>query len=142
MVSNYPTTPVVFQAKPALPRKVNEPPDQLRRMERTFVTEHTHPLHKANAIKTLSPLTQKKRDLGEQIRKQVTKLTSLEGGATDKGLDRQIEALERLCNNVYAKKYPRTYESTATGLTAAQCSQVLSSEFLQYLNEGAGSKKK
>jgi len=60
MVSNYPTTPVVFQAKPALPRKVNEPPDQLRRMERTFVTEHTHPLHTANAIKTLSPLTQKK----------------------------------------------------------------------------------
>ncbi|XP_043946898.1 ubiquinol-cytochrome-c reductase complex assembly factor 2 isoform X3 [Drosophila biarmipes] len=82
------------------------------------------------------------RDLGEQIRKQVTKLTSLEDGATEKGLDRQIEALERLCNNVYAKKYPRTYESTATGLTAAQCSQVLSSEFLQYLNDGAGSKNK
>ncbi|XP_041674711.1 ubiquinol-cytochrome-c reductase complex assembly factor 2 isoform X3 [Drosophila eugracilis] len=82
------------------------------------------------------------RDLGEQIRKQVTKLTSLEDGATDKELSRQIDALERLSNNVHAKKYPRIYESTATGLTAAQCSQVLSSEFLQYLNEGAGSKKK
>ncbi|KAH8382462.1 hypothetical protein KR009_003681, partial [Drosophila setifemur] len=77
------------------------------------------------------------RDLGEQIRKQVTKLTSLESGATEKELDRQIEALERLSGNVYAKKYPRTYDSTATGLTAAQCSQVLSSEFLQYINEGS-----
>ncbi|EDV41563.1 uncharacterized protein Dana_GF17543 [Drosophila ananassae] len=77
------------------------------------------------------------RDLGEQIRKQVTKLTSLKGGATDQGLDLQIGALERLSNNVYLRKYPRTFDSTATGLTAAQCNQVLSSEFLQYLNEGS-----
>ncbi|XP_068155522.1 ubiquinol-cytochrome-c reductase complex assembly factor 2 isoform X2 [Drosophila tropicalis] len=82
------------------------------------------------------------RDLGEQIRKQVTKLISLGSISDDKELTRQIDALERLSNNVYAKKYPRTYESTATGLTAAQCNQVLSSEFLQYLNEGSGSKKK
>ncbi|KAH8241928.1 hypothetical protein KR038_000778, partial [Drosophila bunnanda] len=78
-------------------------------------------------------------DLGEQIRKQVNKLTTLESGATEKELDRQIAALDRLSNNTYAKKYPRIHESTATGLTAAQCSQVLSSEFLQYINEGAGS---
>ncbi|XP_043068023.1 ubiquinol-cytochrome-c reductase complex assembly factor 2 isoform X2 [Drosophila bipectinata] len=78
------------------------------------------------------------RDLGEQIRKQVTKLTtSLEGGATNQELDLQIGALERLSSNVYIRKYPRTFDSTATGLTAAQCNQVLSSEFLQYLNEGS-----
>ncbi|KAH8330718.1 hypothetical protein KR067_006818, partial [Drosophila pandora] len=76
-------------------------------------------------------------DLGEQIRKQVTKLTSLKEGATDQGLDLQIGALERLSNNAYLRKYPRTFDSTATGLTAAQCNQVLSSEFLQYLNEGS-----
>ncbi|KAM8705899.1 hypothetical protein ACLKA7_010232 [Drosophila subpalustris] len=77
------------------------------------------------------------RDLGEQIRKKVTKLT---GSATlsneaSADLTKQIDALERLSLNVYAKKYPRQHESTATGLTAAQCSQVLSSEFLQYLND-------
>ncbi|SPP83788.1 ubiquinol-cytochrome-c reductase complex assembly factor 2 isoform X1 [Drosophila guanche] len=82
------------------------------------------------------------RDLGEQIRKQVTRFSNGLNSEADKDLDRQIDALERLSSNVYAKKYPRSYESTATGLTAAQCSQVLSSEFLQYLNDGAGSKKK
>ncbi|XP_041451082.1 ubiquinol-cytochrome-c reductase complex assembly factor 2 isoform X1 [Drosophila obscura] len=82
------------------------------------------------------------RDLGEQIRKQVTRFSTSVNSEADKDLDRQIDALERLSSNVYAKKYPRSYESTATGLTAAQCSQVLSSEFLRYLNDGAGSKKK
>ncbi|XP_064549654.1 ubiquinol-cytochrome-c reductase complex assembly factor 2 isoform X2 [Drosophila montana] len=79
------------------------------------------------------------RDLGEQIRKQVTKLTdaSSHNIETTAQLTKQIDALERISNNIYAKKYPRRYESTATGLTAAQCSQVLSSEFLQYLNDGA-----
>lgn len=79
------------------------------------------------------------RDLGEQIRKQVTKLTdaSSHNTETTAQLTKQIDALERISNNIYAKKYPRRYESTATGLTAAQCSQVLSSEFLQYLNDGA-----
>ncbi|EDV91290.1 ubiquinol-cytochrome-c reductase complex assembly factor 2 [Drosophila grimshawi] len=78
------------------------------------------------------------RDLGEQIRKQVTRLTDASSLSNEKTaeLNRQIDALERLSKNVYAKKYPRRYESTATGLTAAQCSQVLSSEFLQYLNDG------
>jgi len=109
-------------------------------MERTSATENTHMYTHLVGTK-LFRLFSNKRDLGEQIRKQVTKLTSLEGGATDKELDRQINSLERLSNNVYAKKYPRTFESTATGLTAAQCSQVLSSEFLQYLNEDSKKKK-
>lgn len=78
------------------------------------------------------------RDLGEQIRKHLTKLTTAEASLSSEAaaqLNKQIDALERLSENVYAKQYPRRYESTATGLTAAQCSQVLSSEFLQYLND-------
>ncbi|XP_034488704.1 ubiquinol-cytochrome-c reductase complex assembly factor 2 isoform X2 [Drosophila innubila] len=77
------------------------------------------------------------RDLGEQIRKKVTKLTGSASLSNEASADltKQIDALERLSNNVYAKKYQRQYDSTATGLTAAQCSQVLSSEFLQYLND-------
>ncbi|KAL7729661.1 hypothetical protein ACLKA6_007935 [Drosophila palustris] len=77
------------------------------------------------------------RDLGEQIRKKVTKLTGSASLSNEASADltKQIDALERLSLNVYAEKYPRQHESTATGLTAAQCSQVLSSEFLQYLND-------
>lgn len=78
------------------------------------------------------------RDLGEQIRKHVTKLVSADANLSSEAtaqLNKQLDALERLSENVYAKQYPRRYESTATGLTAAQCSQVLSSEFLQYLND-------
>ncbi|XP_073842551.1 pug C-1-tetrahydrofolate synthase, cytoplasmic isoform X5 [Musca autumnalis] len=82
------------------------------------------------------------RDLGEQIRKQVTKLSNpaaLTADATAR-IDKQIDSIERLANNTYGRKYKRVYDSTATGLSAQQCNQVLSSEFLQYLNED--SKKK
>ncbi|XP_037819624.1 ubiquinol-cytochrome-c reductase complex assembly factor 2 isoform X4 [Lucilia sericata] len=77
------------------------------------------------------------RDLGEQIRKHIKNLTNpanLTQEATDK-ITKQIDSLERLANNTYGRKYTRIYSSTATGLTAQQCNQVLSSEFLQYLNE-------
>lgn len=77
------------------------------------------------------------RDLGEQIRKQV-KILSNPAGLTAEAnveLNAQIDSLERLASNTYAKKYQRRYASTATGLSAEQCSQVLSSEFLQYLND-------
>ncbi|XP_053964359.1 ubiquinol-cytochrome-c reductase complex assembly factor 2 isoform X3 [Anastrepha ludens] len=83
------------------------------------------------------------RDLGEQIRKQVKNFTnpaSLTTQANEK-LSAQIDSLERLTGNVYGKKYPRRHTSTATGLTAEQCSQVLSSEFLQYLNDENVTKK-
>ncbi|XP_067643428.1 ubiquinol-cytochrome-c reductase complex assembly factor 2 isoform X3 [Eurosta solidaginis] len=83
------------------------------------------------------------RDLGEQIRKQIKELTnpaSLNTEASDK-LSVQIDSLERLANNIYGKKYQRAFTSTATGLTAEQCSQVLSSEFLQYLNNEKSTKK-
>lgn len=75
--------------------------------------------------------------MGEQIRKQV-KILSNPAGLTAEAnieLNAQIDSLERLASNIYAKKYQRRYASTATGLSAEQCSQVLSSEFLQYLND-------
>uniref|UniRef100_W8BCD6 Mitochondrial nucleoid factor 1 n=1 Tax=Ceratitis capitata TaxID=7213 RepID=W8BCD6_CERCA len=77
------------------------------------------------------------RDLGEQIRKQVKDFTNPAGLSTEVNdkLSAQIDSLERLSGNIYAKKYQRRYTSTATGLSAEQCSQVLSSEFLQYLND-------
>lgn len=53
----------------------------------------------------------------------------------DAELDRQFQSLENLANNVYQQKYPRKFKSTSTGLTGEQCRQVLSSEFLEYINE-------
>ena len=49
-------------------------------------------------------------------------------------VNKEIESLERLANNVHGNNFKRLSNSTATGLTADQCSQVLSSEFLHYLN--------
>lgn len=84
--------------------------------------------------------TKPNRDLGEQIRKHINILTnpaSLTTEETNK-ITTKIDSLERLANNIYGKKYVRLRDSTATGLSAEQCRQVLSSEFLQYLNEGSG----
>jgi len=79
------------------------------------------------------------RDLGEQIRKLAkhfaTPSTNNTSNEANEKFNLQIDALERLSNNIYGKKYPRVRTSTATGLTAEQCNQVLSSEFLQYLND-------
>lgn len=83
------------------------------------------------------------RDIAEQIRKQITILsnpTSLSAEETAK-ISKQIDSLERLANNTYGRKYQRIYDSTATGLSAQQCNQVLSSEFMQYLNEDSKKKK-
>lgn len=83
------------------------------------------------------------RDIAEQIRKQITILsnpTSLSAEETAK-ITKQIDSLERLANNTYGRKYQRIYDSTATGLSAQQCNQVLSSEFMQYLNEDSKKKK-
>ncbi|XP_037952266.1 ubiquinol-cytochrome-c reductase complex assembly factor 2 isoform X3 [Teleopsis dalmanni] len=84
------------------------------------------------------------RDLGEQIRKQVKKLTNPAGltNEANEQLGKQIDALERISNNVYANKYKRIHTSTATGMTAEQCNQVLSSEFLQYLNDESEKKNR
>lgn len=77
------------------------------------------------------------RDLGEHLREQLktTLRSTSKTIQSDDILNKQFEALERISNNVYATKYKRARNSTATGLSGEQCNQVLSSEFLEYLNE-------
>ena len=48
---------------------------------------------------------------------------------------KQLDALERLAADTYNRKYLRILKSSATGLTREQCSQALSSEFLDYMTE-------
>jgi hypothetical protein len=77
------------------------------------------------------------RDLAQHLRTQLEKVlggTNIVSVKDDK-LDKQFKSLEVIANDVYHKKYPRKYQSTSTGLTPEQCSQVLSSEFLEYSNE-------
>jgi len=81
--------------------------------------------------------TKQGRDLGQNLRDQLQQIL---GGSSiitvnDSKLDSQFQSLENLVNNVYQKKYPRRFKSTSSGLTGEQCRQVLSSEFLEYLNE-------
>jgi hypothetical protein len=78
-----------------------------------------------------------------------TRLSDLFGGAaitssklTDQESEKQFIALENIINNVHQKAYPRTNKATSTGLTGEQCRQVLSSEFLEYLNEDDGKSSK
>lgn len=78
--------------------------------------------------------------MGEHLRQQAKTIFAA-GTSTslkDDQLDKQLQALERLAKNTYANKYPRSRNSTSTGLSAEQCKQVLSSEFLDYLNDDKG----
>lgn len=45
------------------------------------------------------------------------------------------DSLNRIVENSYKKLYERTFNSSATGLTAEQCKGVLSDDFMQYLKE-------
>lgn len=84
------------------------------------------------------------RDLGEHLRDQLksTLRTTNKTIHSDDLLNKQFNALERISLGEAAKKYPRLLHSaTATGLTGEQCNQVLSSEFLEYLNEDKSTKK-
>lgn len=75
------------------------------------------------------------RDLGRYLRDNVKKffdqgeVTSLDENKCLK----KLNALERLCANTHFTKYKRELNSSSTGLTSNQCSQVLSSDFLEYL---------
>lgn len=91
------------------------------------------------------PVDQSKigRDLGQYLRDQ---LKAVLGGTNiiavkDERLVRQHQSLENIVNDVHLKAYPRTLNSTATGLTGEQCREVLSSEFLEYLNKEGGFEK-
>lgn len=81
------------------------------------------------------------RDLGEHLREQLksTLRTTNKTIQSDDLLNKQFDALERIALNVSGTRFSRSYQTTATGLTGEQCNQVLSSEFLEYLNEDKGS---
>lgn len=79
-------------------------------------------------------------DFGEHLRKQAKKLFSTELVPVSDKADRpditaQLDALERLASDKYNQKYPRRFTSSATGLNKDQCTQALSSEFLDYMTE-------
>lgn len=52
----------------------------------------------------------------------------------DQEAERQFQALENIIKNVHQNAYPRANKSTSSGLTGDQCKQILSSEFLEYIN--------
>lgn len=85
----------------------------------------------------------KPRDFGEYLRKQLKNslragsiTTENEGADT---IERRFQALERICNNVHFNKYPRTRTSSACGVTAEDCTALLSEQTIQHLE--AESKK-
>ncbi|XP_038118178.1 ubiquinol-cytochrome-c reductase complex assembly factor 2 isoform X3 [Culex quinquefasciatus] len=91
------------------------------------------------------PVDQSKigRDLGQYLRDQ---LKAVLGGTNiiavkDERLVRQHQSLENIVNDVHLKAHPRSLNSTATGLSGEQCREVLSSEFLEYLNKEGGFEK-
>ncbi|XP_045616234.1 ubiquinol-cytochrome-c reductase complex assembly factor 2 [Procambarus clarkii] len=77
------------------------------------------------------------RDLGKYLRLRVTEgFRHGDATAVDETECQRIYAsLNRIATNVHAKQYPRTLRSTSTGLTAEECKQVISEEFLQILKE-------
>ncbi|XP_035779990.1 ubiquinol-cytochrome-c reductase complex assembly factor 2-like [Anopheles albimanus] len=83
------------------------------------------------------------RDLGQYLRDQLKAVLGSSNiiAVKDERLNGQFRALENIVNDVHAKKYPRTLSSTATGLSGEQCREVLSTEFLQILQNRQGSKK-
>ncbi|KAK4884102.1 hypothetical protein RN001_000373 [Aquatica leii] len=76
------------------------------------------------------------RDLGQHLRDYINeahKNNSFVGN--ERYWDRQYLGIQRLINNDHFKKYPRTLSSSSTGLTAEQCSEVLTKEFLETLEK-------
>lgn len=102
--------------------------------------------------------TKQGRDLGHFLRQKLTENYSAEivsASQSPKNIDIQLESLENLVKNIHHDKYTRKFNSTSTGLTGKQlilinlfshmyqnnfsilgeqCRQVLSTEFLEYLN--------
>ncbi|XP_068235444.1 ubiquinol-cytochrome-c reductase complex assembly factor 2 [Palaemon carinicauda] len=79
------------------------------------------------------------RDLGEHIRQRIT-TTFKQGDVTvvnEEECHRIYSSLDRLASNVYATKYPRTLQSSSTGLTHDQCRDINSTEFMKAAQEDA-----
>lgn len=79
------------------------------------------------------------RDLSAYLR---TRLSDLFGGSkiissqhSDQEVERQFQALENIVKNVHQNAYPRANSVTSSGLTGEQCRHILSSEFLEFINE-------
>lgn len=77
------------------------------------------------------------RDLGEYLRQQLK--ASLRAGDIslngEVSLDRQFQALERLSNNIHFKRYPRSRDSSSTGLNAEQCKIIISDSSMKHFAE-------
>ncbi|GAB0093238.1 Ubiquinol-cytochrome-c reductase complex assembly factor 2 [Sergentomyia squamirostris] len=76
------------------------------------------------------------RDLGEDLREQLKVLLVREQqpGFSAEEFSKNLDCLSRISTNVHGKSFPRNSRNTATGLSGEQCNQVLSSEFLEYMN--------
>ncbi|KAL7297179.1 hypothetical protein TKK_0009592 [Trichogramma kaykai] len=84
----------------------------------------------------VDPLRDPKTEFGAYLREQV-KIAFAKGDNSKienkEECLKNLEALERLANNHYQKKYPITpTDKTASGLTLEQCQFVLSKEYLDY----------
>lgn len=77
------------------------------------------------------------RDLGEYLRKRVTEgFKHGEASAVnEEECHRIYSSLNRIASGTYAAKYPRSLTSTSTGLSAEECHQVMSKEFLNAVEE-------
>lgn len=80
------------------------------------------------------------RDLGQYLREkfstQFSNQNNLATSSTEEAnIQRQFAALENIIKNTNRNKYPRKSTVTASGLSGEQCQQILSSEFLEYINE-------
>ncbi|XP_006813354.1 ubiquinol-cytochrome c reductase complex assembly factor 2-like [Saccoglossus kowalevskii] len=82
--------------------------------------------------------TKRGRDLGKHIRDRVaiafkhgehTKITD------EKECDRMLENLQKINTDYYKNKYPRLYDSTATLCTLEQCTIIVSTDFMEDMNE-------
>lgn len=64
-----------------------------------------------------------------------TELSPVTDSVDKPDITKQLDALERLSGDIYNKRYTRKFTSSATGLNKEQCTQALSSEFLDYMTE-------
>ncbi|XP_071518741.1 ubiquinol-cytochrome c reductase complex assembly factor 2 [Panulirus ornatus] len=77
------------------------------------------------------------RDLGEHLRLRVTEsfkhgdVTSVD----EVECQRIYSSLSRIAKDTYAKQYPRSLSSTATGLSGEVCREIISNDFLKALEE-------
>nr|CAD7586312.1 unnamed protein product [Timema genevievae] len=77
------------------------------------------------------------KDLGEYIREQVK--LGFSAGAVTKANDAECErihaSLKRLVDNHYSQLYKRVLSSSSSGLSVSECHSILTTEFLEKLEE-------